>query len=190
MRYTDDDGLEVIEGKLEIKHYTVTGKTASQALANANRHFGKGEAGGTSSKMQVVNVQQKVTSVTQKEGGEFAGAVTLTKADVKLDQTVELPAWHSSNPSEQVAFDASAAKLEKHELEHVEINREEADKLDKSLPGTTGTATGSTGQEAAQNAYNDMHKDVQQKSDDAQNSADRRNQELDKKTSHGTKDPE
>ncbi len=189
LRFIDENGLAVIETR-KTEHYTVTGKTASQALNNANRHLGKNEAGATSSKMQIVNAEQKVTGVTPKDGGGFTGTVTLTKADVKLEQTVELPQWKSDNPAEQSKFDAAVDKLEKHEIEHEQINREEADKLDSSLPGTTGTGEGKTGQEAAQGAYNDMHTNAQKKADDAQNSADQRNQNLDKKTNHGTKDPD
>jgi RHS repeat-associated protein len=186
LRYIDDNGLEVIESK-EIKYYTVTGKTAQQAVDQARNHFGKNVAGLTSFRMQVVNPQQKVGAAPKADGG-FTGKAELTKADVKLDQTVELPKWTSSNPTEQAAFDHVVDILQKHEDEHVDINHQEADKLDKSLPGTTGTGEGQTGQEAAQNAYNDMFGKASQKQHDAKAEADKKNEDLDKKTNHGTKD--
>jgi RHS repeat-associated protein len=188
LRFIDEDGLAVIESK-EIKYYTVTGKTAQQAVDQARNHFGKNVAGLTSFRMQVVNPQQKV-GAAPKEGGGFTGKAELTKADVKLDQTVELPKWQSSNPAEQAKFDEVVGILQKHEDEHVQINHDEADKLDKSLPGTTGTGEGQTGQEAAQNAYNDMFGKASQKQHDAKADADKKNEDLDKKTNHGTKEPQ
>jgi RHS repeat-associated protein len=186
LRFIDEDGLAVIESK-EIKYYTVTGKTAQQAVDQARNHFGKNVAGLTSFRMQIVNPQQKV-GAAPKEGGGFTGKAELTRADVKLDQTVELPKWQSSNPAEQAAFDHVVDVLQKHEDEHVQINRDEADKLDKSLPGTTGTGEGQSGQEAAQNAYNDMFGKASQKQHDAKADADTKNEDLDKKTNRGTKE--
>jgi RHS repeat-associated protein len=187
LRYVDENGLDVIEAK-EVRYYTVTGKTAEQAVAQAKNHFGKNEAGKTSFRMQVVNPEVKATA--RPADGGYEGKAVLTKADVKLDQTVELPQWHSSNPAEQAKFDQVIDKLADHEDQHVEINHEEAVKLDKSLPGTTGTGQGMTVQEAAQNADDNMSNQVKEKSQRAGDAARQRDADLDKKTAHGTKDPQ
>src|SRR5208283_6067466 len=98
--------------------------------------------------------------------------------------------WVDSNkasPEDQAAWTTSMAGLKEHEQGHADINREEAQKLNNALPGTTGVAVAPTSTEAYKKAGAQLTQKLNQKvkSNAAENST--RQQQYDKRTDHGRK---
>ena len=114
-----------------------------------------------------------------------------------MNQTIELPKWDgrdAASPEDQKAWDSAASDLQNHENTHADQNRESADALDKSLPGTKASATGNPKDKAnppknaAEQKLNDK---VQNKVSDTSKDMERKAQQLDEKTHHGTvKEPQ
>jgi RHS repeat-associated protein len=194
LRYIDDDGEAVIE-TLVYRTYDVHGKTAEEARANALANSGirssEGEAmmGNTAGPMRVTNMVVE-PSVGGFEGTAVTASETLKSADVELKQTITMPNWVDSNkasPEDQAAWTTSMAGLKEHEQGHADINREEAQKLNIALPGTTGVAVAPTSTEAYKKAGAQLTQKLNQKvkSNAAENST--RQQQYDKRTDHGRK---
>ena len=198
LRYTDESGEEVKEA-IHVVTYEVHGATANEALANARTTSGfkseTGEAmsGTTSATMQIVNTSVERSVTPGSPLVDSFATSEVKSADVKLDQTITLPSWAEqtkSSPEEQKAFTDAVSGLKEHEEGHAAINRQQAQKLDKSLPGTTGRGQGKTPQDALNKATKNM---VQKENNKAQqNNAQTRTQqqEYDKKTDHGRKQHE
>jgi RHS repeat-associated protein len=197
LRFVDLQGEEVIESR-KIQAYRVQGRTASEAFANARQVSGfKSESGETmsgltSSRMNVINMRvqdsvQPGTSIVDS----FA-ASELVSADVKLDQTITVPEWSeraAATPEEQAAWDAGLAGLRQHEEQHATINRQQAEKLDKSLPGTRGFGEAPASRDAQRKARADLSGKVSGKVRRNDEETKRRQRRLDEETDHGRRQP-
>jgi RHS repeat-associated protein len=189
LRYVDAEGRKVIESRKEVT-YKVTGKTAAEAWNNARETSGflskSGEkmSGLTKvTKFKVTNI--KNTGDIQNVVGGYQAVVEITSADVVLDQQIALPEWSErsqASPEEQAAWDSGLEKLRDHEDKHASINREEADKLDSSLPGSQGAGTAGSPQKAVQKAGENA---ISPKLRRATTQRRKRNDEFDVQTNHG-----
>jgi RHS repeat-associated protein len=190
----DTDGREVKEIRTTT-YYSVSGSTANEAMQNANANGPNGHAGMTT---PIIGANYSFSSKTSPStNGNVTVTDTVTKDTVNLQQTIELPKWDgrdNASPEEQKTWDSAASDLQTHENTHADQNRESADALDKSLPGTKASATGKPGDKknppgkaaeqklngAVQDKINNTVKDINQKSN-----------QLDEKTHHGTmKEPQ
>jgi predicted secreted Zn-dependent protease len=116
--------------------------------------------------------------------------VTLTapsddKVTTTLSQTIQLPQWKSSDPAEQAAFDKSTAQLKTHEETHAADNRTVAETLDKSIPGTSASATSKNPQNAVNAASTKLNTKLGDKVNAAVADAKQKAKVLDDKTDHG-----
>ena len=143
LRFVDDQG-EAVKETVSVRTYQVSGRSADEAFANARvvsglRSDGVAMSAETRATVQV-DYTQRVT--VQPALGELVPAnatAAVTSADVNLNQTITMPVWTDRDkapPGEQKAWDQGMATLKTHEDGHTQINREEAKKLDESLPGT------------------------------------------------------
>jgi RHS repeat-associated protein len=181
----DSDGHVVVDKGVTYVNYPVTGATADEALANANTHFDGQFAGMTTPTFGVSF--KPIGSVT--ESGENT-KVTLTapsddKITTTLSQTIQLPEWKSSDPAEQAKFDSAAAQLKKHEDTHAADNRTVAESLDKSIPGTSATATSKNSQNAVNAASTKLNTKVGDKIETAKSDSAQKAKVLDGRTNHG-----
>lgn len=186
LRFVDQDGQIVVETR-DTTYYSVSGATASEAMANANTHF-SGEFGGmTNSHMDFTYQFSRTPS--QNGDSSFTVKDTVTSDTITLKQTVDLPKWDGydkASPEEQKAWDDSVGKLQSHETDHENINRAGADALDKALPGTSASATGKNLDPTAKAADNKLNKAVDAKADANAQATKQNNQHLDACTNHGT----
>ena len=123
----------------------------------------------------------------------MAVTYTVKSADVMLTQTVTLPNWvdsGSASPQEQSAWNQGQQTLKAHELGHVDINRSQAEKLDKSLPGTSGTGIAPTTKTAATEAQKRVAGAIGGKVKTNVAETNRQQQQYDKRTDHGRKQEE
>jgi len=197
LRLVDIGGEAVIESR-KLQTYSVRGATASEAFSNARQVSGfrsdSGEtmSGLTSGRMRIINMAVK-DSV--QPGNRFVDSFAnseLVSADVKLDQTITLPEWTdrgSATPDEQAAWDRGLNTLKQHEDSHADINRQQADKLDKALPGTTGFGNAPGVQGAVQKARTDLTTKVQQKQQRNVDETRKRQRKFDDDTDHGRRQP-
>ena len=188
LRFIDDDGLEVKETRT-VTHYTVSGATADEALANANSHsFGSsGDHAGLTTPTMTWHTDTSYSS--QTTSGSVTVTTTVTSDTITLDQNVQLPHWDGyskASPEDQKTWDEAVDKLQGHETDHEDINRAAADALDKSLPGTTSTATGKSLDPTVKASQNNNDAAVQNKVDASNQSRDQKNNQLDACTNHGT----
>jgi hypothetical protein len=101
---------------------------------------------------------------------------------------VSLPKWDSydkASSADQKTWDQAVDKLQSHETDHENTNREGADALDKSLPGTSETGTAKNANTAKTTADQKLDSAVQQKFKENQQQTDKNNQALDDCTNHG-----
>jgi predicted secreted Zn-dependent protease len=143
--------------------------------------------GKTSGPMKVTNMVVQ-PSASGFEGTFVTATETLKSADVDLKQTITLPNWVESthaSPEEQASWNMEMSGLKTHEMGHAKINREEAEKLDKALPGTSATAGAPTSAEAYKKAGGQLTQKLNQtiKANDTENGS--RQQDYDKRTDHG-----
>jgi RHS repeat-associated protein len=179
----DSDGHVVVDKGVTYVYYPVTGATADEAIANSNTHFDGQFSGMTTPTFEV----QSFTPILSQAGS----TVTLTapsddKITTTLSQTVQLPSWKSSDPAQQAAFDKSTAQLKGHEDQHVADNKAVAEKLDKSIPGTSASATSKNPQAAVNAASTKLTTKVGNKVNNAVADSNARAKVLDDKTNHGT----
>jgi predicted secreted Zn-dependent protease len=119
----------------------------------------------------------------------FAQSEIVT-GDVILDQTIKLPEWvdrSAAVPEEQAAWERMMGDLTQHEGKHAEINRKQADKLDKALPGTTGFGNAPTPQAARMKAALNRDAKIKTKQRQNRNETVKRHREFDAETDHGRK---
>jgi RHS repeat-associated protein len=195
LRFIDDDG-EAVKESLINKTYDVHGKTAAEASANTLTASGfksdKSEpmSGLTSGgSLRVVNLVVQ-PSADGFEGTFVTATETVKSADVELNQTVTLPNWverSQASQEDQSAWDSSVTGLRAHEQGHVDINREAAQKLDKSLPGTSGTGGAITSGEAYKKAGAQLTQRLNQKVRSTSTERDARQKQYDERTNHGRK---
>jgi len=199
LRFVDDDGQKVIEAALKYASYDVHGATAAEARANALAVSGfrssEGEPmmGGTSGPMTLTNMQFQWAAPQGYEGISVTERETLTSADVDLKQTIKLPSWaeeSQASTEDQTAWDNAMTTLKNHELEHATINREQAHKLDASLPGTSGSGIAPTSVEAVKKANAQLTQKIRQKVKTNAAETATRQQQLDQSTDHGRKKPD
>ncbi|MCX6624636.1 MAG: DUF922 domain-containing protein, partial [Acidobacteria bacterium] len=187
----------VIESR-KLQTYSVRGATASEAFSNARQVSGfrsdSGEtmSGFASGRMRIINMAVKDSVQPGNRLADSFANSELVSADVKLDQTITLPEWTdrgSATPDEQAAWDRGLNTLKQHEDSHADINRQQADKLDKTLPGTTwfGNAPGVQG--AVQKARTDLTTKVQQKQQRNVDETRKRQRKFDDDTDHGRRQP-
>src|SRR5579864_3611914 len=187
----DTDGREVKE-KVTYKTYDVHGQTAAEANANALtvstiREGGETFMGETHPTISIIN---KTFSENEQgyEGVAVSDTLTLKSADVQLNQTVTLPNWvdaDQASAEDQAAWKTEMDSLKDHENGHVEIDREEAQRLDKSLPGTKALGNGSTGAQAQAAANKKLGAAIQKKADNTKQQLIQRNADYDQQTDHG-----
>ena len=79
------------------------------------------------------------------------------------------------------------SSLNEHEEGHAEINRQQAQKLSRSLPGTRGSGQAKTPQEALDKAMKNMAKKESDKAQRVNKETAERQKEYDEKTDHGSK---
>ena len=191
LRNLDDDGHDVVQMATVYVYYPVSGATASEAISQANGHFtgadGKTYGGMTTPSF---SVSYNFSDTPTTENGQSTDTRTITSDTVTLNNTVQLPQWTESanaSPEEQAAFSKAVSELKAHEDKHVGDNRAAADTLDKSLPGTTGTATAPTLPKAKAGAAAKVQFQVDEK--DTAASADMANRAAtrDANTDHGRK---
>jgi RHS repeat-associated protein len=188
LRYIDSDGRKVEETRT-VTYYPVTGATASQALANANAHsFGSsGDHAGLTTPTMTWHTDTSYSY--QTTNGNVTVTTTVTSDTITLNQNVQLPQWDGyskASPDEQKTWDDAVSKLQGHETDHEDINRAGADALDKSLPGTTSTATGKDLDPTVKASQNNNDAAVQNKVDASNQATDQKNKQLDTCTNHGT----
>jgi len=188
LRYIDSDGRKVEETRT-VSYYPVTGATASQALANANGHSfgGSGDHAGLTTPTMTWHTDTSYSY--QTTNGNVTVTTTVTSDTITLNQNVQLPQWDGyskASPDEQKTWDDAVSKLQGHETDHEDINRAGADALDKSLPGTTSTATGKDLDPTVKASQNNNDADAQNKVDASNQATDQKNKQLDTCTNHGT----
>ena len=197
LRFIDLQGEAVIESR-KIQTYQVQGRTAAEAFTNARQVSGiksrSGETmhGLTSSRMAVINMRVQDSVQPGNSIVDSFAASELVSADVKLDQTITVPEWSDRSAAsleEQAAWDAGLAGLKQHEEQHATINRQEAEKLDKSLPGTRGSGRAATAMDAQRRARSDLYGKMTEKRQHAIGEANRHQKKLDEETDHGRKQP-
>jgi RHS repeat-associated protein len=197
LRYIDDDG-EAVKETIVYKTYDVRGKTAAEAHANALAASGisadgQPMMGSTSGPMKIANMVIDPGQPGGFEGVSVTATETLTSADVILNQTITLPKWVESgtaSPEEQTNWNTEVGQLKGHELGHADINREQAQKLDKSLPGTSGTAAAPTSAQAYKAAGQQLTQKLNQKVRATGAETKTQHQQYDKRTDHGRKKPD
>jgi RHS repeat-associated protein len=173
-------------------YYQVSGNSAAEATQNANAHFkgadGKTFAGLTTAKLTVsYNTADKTTT---SNGTSTTTSTVKSDTVTKVTSTVELPQWsgpgHDAvSPAEKASFDSKAGKLKDHELQHVSDNNASAAALDKTLPGTTATATGKTPEDSEAAADSEVSAEVGAKTQGALSDMDAKAKVLDDNTNHG-----
>ena len=193
----DSDGREVKE-TVKTVTYDVHGKTPSEAQANAlatskmKSSDGEPMMGTTQASMGITNL--KVASENEGyDGLAVTDVETVKSADVKLDQTITMPNWVKENragPEDQATWKTAMSELKEHEDGHVEINRQGAHELDKSLPGTKGVGGGSTAAQAHAAANKKLGAALSKKNKDEAARTAQRQVDYDKKTDHGRKQHE
>lgn len=190
LRFVDDDGEAVRENPVS-KNYTVSGKTAAEAWNNAPgpaaaAGIPDGNRGNTAWSMQVgpynydPSLQTSDSSATVTE--------TVSSGDVLLTVTTQLPVWDgysSASPAEQKKWDDMTSNLKGHEDGHKAIDEKNANSLDKSLPGTTGTGTAPTVPEAETKAKDALSDNLHSKQNDAVQKTAAENKAYDDKNHHG-----
>jgi RHS repeat-associated protein len=195
LRFGDTDGKEVKETVIP-KTYDVHGATADEALDNAAKtsgvktETGEDMSGKTTASVSIKYKDVEVSQTPPTFATEGTAFTEIKSADVILVQTITLPKWDGydkASKEEKLEWDSNLATLKEHEEGHAQINREEANKLDKSLPGTTGYGTGKTPQQALNAAYSQMGQQGQKKLNNSQKNTKQRNQDYDKATDHGRK---
>ncbi len=197
LRFVDVTGEAVIESR-KIQTYQVQGRTAAEAFANARQVSGfkseSGEAmsGLTFGRMGVINMRVQDSVQPGNSLVDSFATSELVSADVKLDQTITLPEWSgraNATPEEQAAWDAGLTGLKQHEDQHATINRTQAEKLDKSLPGTRGSGQAPASGDAQRKARSDFASKVQQKQQRVLDETRKRQRKLDDDTDHGRRQP-
>ena len=181
----DSDGHVVVDKGITYVYYDVTGANANEAIANANTHF-DGQFSGMTTPTFQVNFKPTMSVADSGENTK----VTLTapsddKVTTTLSQTIQLPQWKSSDPAEQAAFDKSTAPLKAHEETHAADNRAVAETLDKSIPGTSASATSKNPQNAVNAASTKLNSKLGDKIKAAESDSAQRAKVLDDKTNHG-----
>jgi anti-sigma factor RsiW/predicted secreted Zn-dependent protease len=145
--------------------YPVHGATAAEALSNASAvsgfrsETGEPMMGETTGKMQIVNTNVETSVTPGNQIVDSYATAEVKSAYVKLDQTMTLPSWQEqsgASSQEQKTFTDQVSSLNEHEKGHVEIYRQQAHKLDRSLPGIRGSGQAKTPQEALNRAMKDM----------------------------------
>jgi len=198
LRYIDDDG-EAVKESLVNRTYDVHGKTAEEARTNALGVSGfKTDTGEPMMGLTFGGALNVINLVIQPNAEGFEGTFinaneTVKSADVELKQTVTLPNFvekSQASPEDQAALDNAMTGLKAHEQGHVEINREEVQKLDKSLPGTTGTGSAPTSGEAYTKAGAQLTQKLNQKVRDTSAERNARQRQYDQRTDHGRKKPD
>jgi RHS repeat-associated protein len=194
LRYIDDDG-EAVRETIVHKTYPVHGRTAAEAHANSLAVSGisadgQPMMGGVSSPMKITNMVIDPGQPGGYEGVSVMATETVASADVILNQTIIMPNWVESStasPEEQAGWKTEMGQLKEHELGHVDINREQAQKLDQSLPGTSATAVAPTSAQAYKKAAEQLTQKLNQKL--KSNTAERQthHQQYDERTFHGRK---
>ncbi|MEO6805332.1 MAG: RHS repeat-associated core domain-containing protein, partial [Edaphobacter sp.] len=179
----DSNGHVVVDKGVTYVYYPVTGATADEAIANGNTHFDGQFSGETTPTFQVESftpiLSQSVSTVTLTAPSD-------DKITTTLSQTVQLPSWKSSDPAQQAAFDKSTAQLKAHEDTHVADNKAVAEKLDKSIPGTSASATSKNPRNAVNAASTKLTAKVGDKVQAAVADSEQRAKVLDDRTHHGT----
>ena len=197
MRYVDLQGEAVIESR-KIQTYQVQGRTAAEAFANARQASGfrsdSGEtmSGLTSSRMAIINMRVQDSVQPGNALVNSFAASELVSADVKLDQTITLPEWSdraSATPEDQAAWDTGLAGLKQHEDQHATINRQQAEKLDKSLPGTRGLGQAPAPGDAQRKARADLSGRITGKVRRHDEETQRKQRRFDEETDHGRRQP-
>jgi RHS repeat-associated protein len=195
LRFGDSDGKDVKE-TIKSNTYDVQGATADEALNNATKtsgiktETGEDMSGKTTASMSIKYKDVEVSQTSPTIATDGTAFTEIKSSDVILVQTITLPKWDgydNASKEEKTEWDSKVATLKEHEEGHATINREEASKLDKSLPGTTGYGTGKTPQQALNAAYGQMGQQVQKKLNNTQKDTKQRNQDYDKATDHGRK---
>jgi predicted secreted Zn-dependent protease len=193
LRFIDDDGEEVKETTKTV-YYTVQGSTAAEAWNNAPAEAAKngvpgGFPGDTKTSTGIADDYHFDVS-TQKNGSTTTVTDTVTSADVNLSVTTTLPKWSGysgASADEQKQWDQLSGGLSDHEDGHKTIAEKATDALDKALPGTTATGTGTSAKNARANADDSLQQNLQQKQQQAVSDAQKEQDDYDKRTDHGTK---
>lgn len=197
LRFLDLHGEAVIESR-KIQTYRVQGRSASEAFANARQVSGfKSESGErmsglTLSRMNVINMRVQDSLQPGTALVDSFAASELLSADVKLDQTITLPEWSdrgAATPEDQAAWDTGLAGLRQHEEQHATVNRQQAEKLDKSLPGTRGFGQAPASGDAQRKARADLSGKIGDKVRRNDEETKRRQRRLDEETDHGRSQP-
>jgi len=187
LRNLDSDGHVVVDKGVTYVYYPVTGATADEAIANSNTHFDGQFSGQTTPTFTVEPFAPIFTqSISGGNDTVTATAPSDDKITTTVSQTIQLPSWKSSDPVQQAAFDKSTGQLKQHEEIHAADNLKVADKLDKSIPGTSASATNPVPQTAATAAAAKLTTKLGDKVNGAYADATQRAKTLDDKTHHGT----
>ena len=193
LRFVDLDGEAVIESR-RIQTYIVQGRTASEAFTNARQVSGfKSDSGETMSgltkyRMAITNMRVQDSLQPGNQLVDSFAASELVGADVKLDQTIVVPEWAGraeATLDQQAFWDAGLAGLKQHEEQHATISRQQAEKLDQSLPGTRGLGQASAPGDAQRKARSDLSSKVQQRQQRNIEDTRKRQRTLDDDTDHG-----
>ncbi|MEW5980611.1 MAG: DUF922 domain-containing protein, partial [Acidobacteriota bacterium] len=193
LRFIDLQGEAVIESR-KIQTYKVQGSTASEAFANARKVSGfksdsaEAMSGLTSARMGIANMRVQDSVQPGNVLVDSFAASELVSADVKLDQTITLPEWSdraAASPEEQAAWDVGLGGLKEHEEQHATINRQQAEKLDRALPGTRGFGQAPAPVDAQRKARSELSSKVRQKQQRNIEETRKRQRKLDDDTDHG-----
>ena len=175
--------------------YPVHGATAAEALSNATAVSGfKSETGEpmmgeTTGTIRIVNTNVETSATPGNQTVDSFATAEVISADVKLAQTITLPSWQeqsSASPQEQKTFTDQVSSLNEHEEGHAEINRQQAQKLDRSLRGTE-KRTGKDFSGGSYKAIKNMAKKESNKAQRVNKETAERQKEYDEKTDHGRK---
>lgn len=133
----------VVKRNDQRESYTVSGETANEAIAQANKKFQGKFAGDTKASIRIRPTPFFSANATPPKNGQTTVTATLRNIIIEANTTVTMPTWDGyagASAEDQAAWDAFVKQLDAHEDGHVEINKQEAEKLkteiEAVLPGS------------------------------------------------------
>lgn len=192
--FVDDDGKQTKKAKVIIDPpvvsrttYDVSGATAKEAADNSTKHDGFQGATTVHS-----SVRYTYGGIGKRlKGGGSLVTLRLQKVEVTTTITIDIPKWADeakATESEQKAWDAGQAGLNKHEDGHKDIDIAAAQDIGDSAAETPpATARGKTPAEAEAKAKGALIADADSRVKAASDRRNKKNEDYDKETDHGRK---
>lgn len=133
----------IIKRNDERESYTVSGETANDAIAQANKKFQGKFAGDAQGSIRVRPSPFFRASATAPKKGSITITATLSDITIEANTKVTMPTWDgyaTASPKEQSVWDNFVKQLGAHEDGHVDINKQEAEKLKAEIESVLPTS--------------------------------------------------